>query len=76
MSDNRPIPWPWSMERSPVALSELPTLIKELFGKTCRVIRLGDKTPMKLVAGRVTIVLHDESRICEIYIEPLESIEK
>lgn len=76
MSDNRPVPWPWSMKRSPAALSEIPVSIKELFGKSCRVVRFDEKTPQDIVPGRVTIILDVDSRICEIYIEPLDTAEK
>ncbi|HCT4953461.1 TPA: hypothetical protein OTY99_003114 [Citrobacter freundii] len=76
MSDTRPIPWPWSMKRSPMAISEVPDSIKELFGRKCRVVHFGDKTLQQIVGNRITIVLDDDSRICEIYVEPSEKIDK
>lgn len=72
MSDTRPIPWPWKGEQSPTALSDAPVLIRDLFGRKCRIIAFGDKTPLDILDiehGRISIFLNENSRIQEIFIE-------
>ena len=60
-------PWPWG---SSVPLSGLPSVVKDLIGKKCRIVNKGDAVTMDYVAGRVTLFLDANSRIADITFEP------
>ncbi|WP_330113967.1 hypothetical protein SA496_14435 [Pseudomonas sp. JS3066] len=56
-------PWPASL------LADAPTLIKDLKGRKCRVVCVGDRVDQGSEPGRVTIFLKD-GRIADIVLEP------
>lgn len=59
--DDRPVPWPWTLKYSVWAL-------KDLIGRKARVSR-GPVT-QEIVPGRVTVIIDDEDRIVNIYVDP------
>lgn len=72
MSDSGPIfPWPLDDNRPvPFPLSGMPTTIKDLVGKNCRVVTEGDTVMPDFVPGSITIYLDSKQRIREIYVDP------
>lgn len=76
MSDDRWIPWPWSKGRGdepivpwPSSLASVPTTIKDLIGRKCRVVQYGDAVTQEYESGRITIFLNEDGRIADIFFE-------
>ncbi len=64
MSDDHPVPWPWS-------INAMPKSIHDLIGRPVRIVPHGGAITMDLVSGRVTIILtEDGHHIEDIKIEP------
>lgn len=62
--------WPWSDNRPvPFPLTGIPTTIKDLIGRKCRVVSYGDAAPADVEPGRITIFLDKEGRILELYVD-------
>lgn len=67
--------WPWSNTRPvPFPLSGVPTTIKDLIGRKCRVVRAGDAVTEKIEPGRITIFLNESGCIIDLYLDPDNSV--
>lgn len=63
--------WPWSDTRPvPFPLSGIPMTIKELIGRKCQVVRVGDSVTQEIEPGRITILLNEHGRILNLYLDP------
>ncbi len=61
--DDRWVHVPWSYKST-------PALIRDLIGHPFRAVKVGDAVTQEIVPGRVTVVVRDDGRIDDIWIDP------
>lgn len=63
VADDRWTHWPWSYKST-------PALIRDLIGHQFRTVKVGDAVTQEIVPGRVTVVVREDGRIDDIWIDP------
>lgn len=59
--------WPWSVKQVP---QSVPVSLRDIIGRTVRVLRPGDHATQEIMPGRVTIYLDDNNRVTDVAVEP------
>jgi len=59
--------WPWSVKQVP---QSVPMSLRDIIGRTVRVLRPGDHATQEVMPGRVTIYLDDKGRVTDVAVEP------
>lgn len=60
--------WPWSVKQQ--VPQSVPVSLRDIIGRTVRVLRPGDRATQEVMPGRVTIYLDDKGRVTDVVVEP------